>query len=75
MQKNNNKKYGSKRLRAILEEIMTGVMFDIPSESNIENVLFMRIVLLKGEPELIINENKALKVVTRKSRVRKESVS
>ncbi len=69
---------GARGLRAILEEIMLGVMYDIPSMSNVEKCIINKAVIEdNSEPELILNENrKSLKKAgSKKARVKKESVS
>lgn len=72
------RKTGARGLRAILEEIMLDVMYDIPSLANVEKCIISKDTVEKGTlPELIINENKkSLKKTTgKKSRVKRESVS
>jgi len=69
---------GARGLRAILEEIMLGVMYDIPSMTNVEKCIISKEVLEShSEPELILNENrKSLKKTgSKKAKVKKESVS
>lgn len=69
---------GARGLRAILEEIMLEVMYDIPSSVNIEKCIISKNTVESKElPQMIINENrKSLKKTTsRKSRVKRESVS
>jgi ATP-dependent Clp protease ATP-binding subunit ClpX len=69
---------GARGLRAILEEIMLEVMYDIPSSTNVEKcVINKETVENRKEPELVINENrKSLKKPSgRKPRVKRESVS
>lgn len=69
---------GARGLRAILEEIMLGVMYDIPSMTNVEKCIINKDVIGNNtQPELIYNENrKSLKKTgTKKARVKKESVS
>lgn len=69
---------GARGLRAILEEIMLGVMYDIPSMTNVEKCIINKDVIEKStEPELVLNENrKSLKKSgSKKARVKKESVS
>lgn len=69
---------GARGLRAILEEIMLGVMYDIPSMTNVEKCIISKDVIENSsEPELILNENrKSLKKSgSKKARVKKESVS
>jgi ATP-dependent Clp protease ATP-binding subunit ClpX len=69
---------GARGLRAILEEIMLGVMYDIPSMTNVEKCIISKAVLEShSEPELVLNENrKSLKKTgSKKAKVKKESVS
>lgn len=69
---------GARGLRAILEEIMLGVMYDIPSMPNAEKCIISKASLENGnEPELILNENrKSLKKTgSKKAKIKKESVS
>lgn len=68
---------GARGLRAILEEIMLGVMYDIPSMTNVEKCIISKDVIENNaEPELVLNENrKSLKKASKKARVKKESVS
>lgn len=69
---------GARGLRAILEEIMLGVMYDIPSMTNVEKCIISKDVIENSsEPELVLNENrKSLKKAgSKKARVKKESVS
>jgi ATP-dependent Clp protease ATP-binding subunit ClpX len=69
---------GARGLRAILEEIMLGVMYEIPSMSNAEKCIITKASLENGtDPELILNENrKSLKKTgSKKAKVKKESVS
>lgn len=69
---------GARGLRAILEEIMLDVMFEIPSSTNIEKCIITKETVEKNtQPQLIINENKKplKKSNAKKSRVKRESVS
>ncbi len=69
---------GARGLRAIIEEIMLDVMYDIPSESNIEKCIVTKeTVEAFVQPNMVINENrKPLKKTSgKKSRVKKESAS
>ncbi|MBP3255118.1 MAG: ATP-dependent protease ATP-binding subunit ClpX [Clostridia bacterium] len=55
------RKTGARGLRSIIEEIMRDIMFDIPSNPNIEKCIVTRETVLEGkEPKLIINENKVV---------------
>jgi ATP-dependent Clp protease ATP-binding subunit ClpX len=69
---------GARGLRAVLEEIMLDVMYDIPSNNNIEKCIINEDTVENNKkPELVINENKKSlkKSITKKSRIKKESVS
>ncbi len=68
---------GARGLRAILEETMMEVMFDIPSQANVEKCLISKESVTKGDvPELVFNENKkSIKKPVKKARVKRESVS
>lgn len=69
---------GARGLRAIIEEIMLDVMYDIPSETNVEKCIISKDTVEKGvPPQLIINENKKpiKKNIGKKSRVKKETAS
>ncbi len=69
---------GARGLRAILEEIMLDVMYEIPSSPNIEKCIITRETVEKNsKPELIYNENKKplRKSIGKKSRMKRESVS
>ncbi|MCX8131336.1 MAG: ATP-dependent Clp protease ATP-binding subunit ClpX [Clostridia bacterium] len=69
---------GARGLRAILEEIMLEVMYDVPSSVNIEKCIISKdTVENRAAPQLVINENrKSLKKpISKKARVKRESVS
>ncbi|HEX9059173.1 MAG TPA: ATP-dependent Clp protease ATP-binding subunit ClpX [Clostridia bacterium] len=69
---------GARGLRAILEEMMLEVMYEIPSSTNIEKCILTKdSVEGKEPPKLVINENKKplKKTPGKKSRVKRESVS
>lgn len=69
---------GARGLRAILEEIMLDVMYDIPSQENVEKCIITKDTVEKMvPPTVIINENKksVKKPINKKSRVKKESAS
>ncbi len=69
---------GARGLRAIIEEIMLDIMYDIPSQENVEKCIITRdAVEGKASPTIIINENKKSlkKSINKKSRVKKESAS
>lgn len=69
---------GARGLRAIIEEIMLDVMYDIPSTNNVEKCIVTRDTIDKQTiPQLVINENRKplKKTAGKKSRVKKESAS
>ncbi len=69
---------GARGLRAILEETMLDVMFDIPSASNIEKCTVTKDTIENNrQPELVINENRKpiRKTPAKKVKAKKESVS
>lgn len=69
---------GARGLRAILEEIMLDIMYDIPSQGNVEKCIITHdTVENKVTPTIIVNENKKSlkKPMNKKSRVKKESAS
>lgn len=69
---------GARGLRAIIEEIMLDVMYDIPSSNNIEKCVVTKdTVEMHVTPQLVINENRKplKKTASKKSRVKKESAS
>ena len=69
---------GARGLRAILEELMLDVMYEIPSATNVEKCIIKKETVENSlPPELVINENKKplKKALGKKSRVKRESVS
>jgi ATP-dependent Clp protease ATP-binding subunit ClpX len=69
---------GARGLRAIIEEVMLDVMYDIPSANNIEKCIVTKDTIEnRTEPELVVNENKKplKKTAGKKSRVKKETAS
>ncbi len=58
---------GARGLRSIIEEIMSDIMFDIPSNPKIEKCIITKETVLEGkEPDLVINEEKREKRHIRK---------
>lgn len=56
------RKTGARGLRSIIEEIMRDIMYEIPSNPNIEKCTISKDTVLKGtEPEVVINEKKTVK--------------
>lgn len=64
------RKTGARGLRSIIEEIMRDIMFDIPSNPNIEKCIVTKETVLEGkEPKTIMSENKELqKPIIKKKR-------
>ena len=65
------RKTGARGLRAILEDIMRDIMFEIPSNPSIEKCIITKETVLNGEePQVIINEKKKKNKRTRKTRTK-----
>ncbi len=52
------RKSGARGLRAIFEEIMLDIMYDIPSQENVKECVISEDVILKREKPLIVYENR-----------------
>lgn len=70
-----DRKTGARGLRAIIEEIMTEVMFEIPSNDKIEKCVITKEVIDKNEnPQLVVNENiQSLKKPVAKKRTKRKN--
>ncbi len=67
------RKTGARGLRAIMEEIMMDVMYDIPSNRNVEKCILNIDAVLSGKaPTLILNETK--KTLMPKKKKQKENI-
>lgn len=70
---------GARGLRAILEETLLDIMFDIPGSNNIEKCTITKDTILDGvAPNITINENKkslSKRTANKKAKFKKESVS
>ena len=65
------RKTGARGLRSIIEEIMRDIMFEIPSNPNIEKCIITIETVKNGEaPRLVINNNRE---VTKKEKAKRES--
>jgi ATP-dependent Clp protease ATP-binding subunit ClpX len=53
------RKSGARGLRSIFENMMLEVMFDIPSEEDVKEVIFSEDTVLKGEKPLLVYHNQA----------------
>lgn len=63
------RKTGARGLRSIIEEIMRDIMFEIPSNPNIEKCIITKETVLDGaEPKIIINENKIKEINVEKEK-------
>ena len=62
------RKTGARGLRSIIEEIMRDIMFEIPSNSNIEKcTVTKQTVLEKKDPEIVINEFREIDAINEES--------
>ena len=52
------RKTGARGLRAVLEETMLEIMFELPSQKDVEEVVINEEVVLKGEKPMLVYENK-----------------
>ena len=67
------RKTGARGLRSIIEEIMRDIMFEIPSNPNIEKCVITKdTVLNNAGPQVTINENKVEQVPVKKKRKKVE---
>lgn len=53
------RKLGARGLRAILEEVMLDLMYEIPSQDEIKEVVISEDSILKGEQPLVVYEHQA----------------
>ncbi len=69
------RKTGARGLRSIIEEIMRDIMYEIPSNPNIEKCTITKDTVLNGtDPQTVINEEKTVrKPVVKKKRQMPES--
>ncbi len=51
------KKTGARGLRSILEEILTDIMYEIPSRSDVKKVIITKSCIEGGEPTLVLGES------------------
>ena len=69
---------GARGLRAIIEDVMLNIMYDIPSRRDVEKcIIHSKCITDNEQPELIINENrKPLKRASiKKAKIKNESAS
>ena len=55
---NTERKTGARGLRAVLEETMLDIMYDLPSQPEVEEVIISDEVVLNGEKPMLVYENK-----------------
>ena len=53
------RKSGARGLRAIMESVMLDVMYDIPSQPNIKEVVVSEEVITRGEPPIVVYQKTA----------------
>ncbi len=53
------RKSGARGLRAIMESVMLDVMYDIPSQPNIKEVVVSEEVISRGEPPIVVYQKTA----------------
>ncbi|WZL77916.1 ATP-dependent Clp protease ATP-binding subunit ClpX [Eubacteriales bacterium mix99] len=70
------RKTGARGLRAILEDIMLNVMYDIPSRDDIEKCIITRDTILnQQDPILILSEGEKPRKALKKPKEKKETAS
>ena len=52
-----SKKTGARGLRSIVEEILTDIMYEIPSRNDVKKVIITKACVEGGEPTLVLCEN------------------
>ena len=52
-----SKKTGARGLRSIVEEILTDIMYEIPSRNDVKKVVITKACVEGGEPTLVLGEN------------------
>ena len=52
-----SKKTGARGLRSIVEEILTDIMYEIPSRSDVKKVIITKACVEGSEPTLVLSEN------------------
>ena len=68
------RKTGARGLRSIIEEIMRDIMFEIPSNPNIEKCIITKQTVLENKgPETVINEENLKPIIKKKKRQMPES--
>ena len=61
-----NKKTGARGLRSILENILLKIMYDLPSEDNVEEVI-VDLAAAKGQSQPVIVHSKNFKIKAEKT--------
>ena len=52
---------GARGLRAVLEAVMTEIMYDLPGRDDVSEVVITRECILEGRPPLMVTEPKRAK--------------
>lgn len=60
--KANELEIGARGLRSVMEKIMTGVMFDVPSDPSINKVVVTADCVKNDKPPLVFSENRKVEV-------------
>jgi ATP-dependent Clp protease ATP-binding subunit ClpX len=55
------RKGGARGLRAILERVMTDIMFDLPSRDDVTEVVITRECITEGRQPLLVTERQRTK--------------
>ena len=67
-------KTGARGLRSIIEDIMTDIMFEIPSNPKIEKCIITKDTVQNSkDPQIVINEAKKEKTETKKVKAKQAS--
>ena len=53
------RKLGARGLRSILEDLMLDLMYDVPSQDNIKEIVVSEDTVVKGETPIIVYSNQA----------------
>ena len=73
------KETGARGLRAILEDLLMPIMYQVPSDYTVEKVVITRDMVDKGSnPEIVYNKERKpmkIRITTPKRKERRESAS
>ncbi|NLM62242.1 MAG: ATP-dependent Clp protease ATP-binding subunit ClpX, partial [Clostridiales bacterium] len=57
------RKIGARGLRAVIEGIMTDIMYEVPSDETIEKVIIARDCVVNNEPPIVIRNPEKVRTV------------